>query len=149
MIVVDTNVIGYLFLSSERSMLAEGALRKDSEWAAPIIWRSELRKVLVLYIRKNIISLEHAQGIMNSALELMMEREYEVSSYEVLRLASESKCSAYDCEFIAAANDLKVPLITVDKQLLREFPAVTVSLTTFCGLSRVKTPINQPVERTR
>ena len=133
MIVVDTNVIGYLFLSSELSILAEGALKKDSEWAAPIIWRSELRNVLVLYMRKNIIILEHAQGIMNSALELMMGREYGVVSYEVLRLASESKCSAYDCEFIAAANDLKVPLITVDKQLLLEFPEVAVSLTTFCG----------------
>jgi predicted nucleic acid-binding protein len=133
MIVVDTNVIGYLFLSSKRSILAECALKKDSEWAAPIIWRSELRNVLVLYIRKNIISLEHAQGIMYGALELMIGQEYEVSSYEVLRLASESKCSAYDCEFIATANDLKVPLITVDRQLLREFPAVAVSLTTFCG----------------
>jgi hypothetical protein len=34
MIVVDTHVIGYLFLSSEQSMLAEQALKKDSEWAA-------------------------------------------------------------------------------------------------------------------
>ena len=132
MIVVDTNVIGYLFLSSEQSILSERALKKDSEWAAPIIWRSELRNVLVLYMRKKIFRLDHAQGIMNGALELMRGREYEVSSYEVLRLASESKCSAYDCEFIAAANDLKVPLITVDNQLLREFPAVAVSLTTFC-----------------
>jgi predicted nucleic acid-binding protein len=133
MIVVDTNIIGYLFLSSEQSLLAERALRKDSEWAAPVLWRSELRNVLALYMRKNLIKLEHAQHIVDDALELLRGREYEVSSYEVLRLASESKCSAYDCEFIAAANDLKVPLITVDKELLREFPAVAVSLTTFCG----------------
>ena len=133
MIVVDTNIIGYLFLSSEQSLLAELALRKDSEWAAPILWRSELRNVLALYMRKDLIKLEHAQYIMDGALELLRGREYEVSSYEVLRLASESKCSAYDCEFIAAANDLKAPLITVDKELLREFPSVAVSLTTFCG----------------
>ena len=132
MIVVDTNIIGYLFLSSEHSLLTERALIKDREWAAPILWRSELRNVLALYMRKNLITLEHAQHIMDGALELLRGREYEVSSYEVLRLASESNCSAYDCEFIAAANDLKVPLITVDKELLREFPAVAVSLTTFC-----------------
>jgi predicted nucleic acid-binding protein len=131
MIVVDTNVIGYLFLASERSVLAERALQRDSEWAAPIIWRSELRNVLVRYLRKTIITLKQAQGIMGSALELMRGREYEVSSYEVLRLASESTCSAYDCEFIAAALDLKIPLVTVDKQLLREFPAAAVSLDTF------------------
>jgi len=133
MIVVDTNIIGYLFLSSEQSLLAERALKKDSEWAAPILWRSELRNVLALYMRRNLIKLEHAQYIMDGALELLRGREYEVSSYEVLRLASESKCSAYDCEFIAAANDLKAPLVTVDKELLREFPLMTVSLTTFCG----------------
>lgn len=132
MIVVDTNIIGYLFLSSEHSLLAERALIKDREWAAPILWRSELRNVLALYMRKNLIKLEHARHIMDGALELLRSREYEVSSYEVLRLASESNCSAYDCEFIAAANDLKAPLITVDKELLREFPAVAVSLTTFC-----------------
>ncbi|MBW2340164.1 MAG: type II toxin-antitoxin system VapC family toxin [Deltaproteobacteria bacterium] len=133
MIVVDTNIIGYLFLSSEQSLLAEHALKRDSEWAAPILWRSELRNVLALYMHKDLIKLEHAQLVMDGALELLRGREYEVSSYEVLRLASESKCSAYDCEFIAAANDLKAPLITVDKGLLKEFPAVAVSLTTFCG----------------
>ena len=133
MIVVDTNVIGYLFLSSEQSLSAERALKKDSEWAAPIIWRSELRNVLALYMRQNIIKLEHAQSIMNGALELLRGREYEVSSYEVLRLASETKCSAYDCGFVAVAKDLKVSLLTFDKQLLRKFPAVAISLNTFCG----------------
>ena len=131
MIVIDTNVIGYLFLSSEQSLLAADALQKDSEWAVPILWRSELRSVLTLYVRKNIITLEQAQRIMYGALELLRGREYEISSYEVLRLASESKCSAHDCEFIATANDLKVPLVTVDRQLLREFPTVAVPLSSF------------------
>ncbi len=131
MIVVDTNVIGYLFLSSDQSLSAERALQKDIEWAAPVLWRSEFRNVLAFYMRKNIIDLQQAQIIMNSALKLLKEREYHVPSSEVLRLASESKCSAYDCEFIAVANDLKVPLITVDKQLLRAFPSVAVSLSTF------------------
>ena len=133
MIVVDTNVIGYLFLSSERSTLSERTLQKDSEWAAPTLWRSELRNVLVHYMRRHILGLEQAQSIMSGALELMGGREYDVSSYEVLRLASESKCSAYDCEFISVARDLKVPLITVDKQRLQAFPTVAVSLTAFCA----------------
>jgi len=133
MIVVDTNVIGYLFLSSDRSPLAERALQKDSMWSAPILWRSELRNVLALYTRNGLIKLEHAQFVMNGALDLLRCREYEVSSYEVLRLASESKCSTYDCEFIAAAIYLKVPLVTVDKQLLRQFSTVAVSLEAFCA----------------
>ena len=131
MIVVETNIIGYLFLSSEQSLSAEQALKKDSEWSAPILWRSEMRNVLALYLRKNLITLEQALHIMDGALELLRGREYEVSSYEVLRLASENKCSAYDCEFIAIANDLKIPLVTVDRQLLRAFPTKAVSLESF------------------
>lgn len=131
MIVVDTNVIAYLFLSNEQAILAEQALHKDYEWAAPVLWRSEFRNVLTLYMRKNIINMDQAQQIMNNALKVLRGREYDVSSFEVLRLASISKCSAYDCEFIAVANDLKVPLVTVDKQLLREFPSVAMSLKSF------------------
>jgi predicted nucleic acid-binding protein len=130
-IVVDTNVIGYLFLSSNQSLSAEQALKKDSEWAAPMLWRSEFRNVLTMYLRKHLVTLKQAQSIMEGALELMRGREYEVFSHDVLRLAAESKCSAYDCEFIAAATDLQVPLVTVDRQLLREFPTVAVSLNSF------------------
>jgi predicted nucleic acid-binding protein len=132
MIVVDTNIIAYLFLSSEQSSLAEKALKKDNQWAAPILWRSELRNVLAFYMRKHLIELNNAHHIMDAALELLRGGEYEVSTYEVLRLASESSCSAYDCEFLATAIDLQIPLITVDKKLMREFPGVAVSLNTFC-----------------
>ena len=131
MIVVDTNVIGYLFLSSDQSVLAERALKKDNEWAAPFLWRSEFRSVPTFYVRKNILNLEQAQQIMNSALKLLRGREYEVPSFEVLRLTSTSNCSAYDCAFIATANDLKVPLVTVDKQMLLEFSSVAISLNSF------------------
>ena len=82
MIVVDTNVIGYLFLSSEQSVLAERTLQKDNEWAAPILWRSEFRNVLTLYMRKGIIQWEQAQRIMNSALELLRGREYVVPNVQ-------------------------------------------------------------------
>jgi predicted nucleic acid-binding protein len=132
MIVVDTNVIGYLFLASNFSLLAEQAFQKDPLWAAPILWRSELRNLLILYLRNKYFQLDAAQRIMNSALDLLRGREYEVSSNNVLRLASESQCSAYDCEFVTIAKDLKVPLITVDRQLLRTFPNIAVSLEKFC-----------------
>ncbi|MBI9083974.1 MAG: type II toxin-antitoxin system VapC family toxin [Desulfobacterales bacterium] len=132
MIVVDTNIIGYLFLSNVQSPSAERTLTIDNDWAAPLLWRSELRNVLALYMRKKLLALAQANQIMNEALKLMRGREFEVSSYEVLRLASESRCTAYDCEFIALANDLKVPLVTVDKALLRGFPSVAVSLKLFC-----------------
>ena len=128
MIVVDTNIIGYLYLTSDHSSLAEQALLKDPLWSAPLLWRSELRSVLALYIRKELLSLSEAQRVMEEASRLMQDREYEVASHQVLNLVATSTCSAYDCEFIALAKDLDIPLITSDKQILQQFPDIAISL---------------------
>jgi hypothetical protein len=42
MIVVDTNIIGYLYLTSDRSAQSEQALIKDPHWVAPLLWRYNL-----------------------------------------------------------------------------------------------------------
>jgi predicted nucleic acid-binding protein len=128
MIVVDSNIIGYLYLNSERTSQAEQALQKDAQWAAPLLWRSEVRNVLALYLRKRLLSLEAAREIMDEALSLMTGQEYEVVSAHVLSLAARSVCTAYDCEFVALAQDLGVSLVTVDKQVLEQFPDIAISL---------------------
>ena len=51
MIVTDTNVIAYLYLEGERSVQVEKVLEKDPHWVAPLLWRSEFRNVLALYMR--------------------------------------------------------------------------------------------------
>ena len=131
MIVVDTNVIGYLYLANPNSPQAEQALRKDATWTAPLLWRSEFRSVLALHLRKQLLSLEASQQIMTEALGQMQDQEYEVDSDQVLRLAARSNCSAYDCEFVALAQELGLPLVTVDKQVLRDFPKVATALAAF------------------
>ena len=131
MIVVDTNIIGYLYLTGERSHQAEMALLKDPQWAAPLLWRSELRNVLALYMRRQHLALQDAQMLMDEATELMRGREYAVVSSQVLRRAAASSCSAYDCEFVALALDLDLPLVTVDRQVLDQFPSVAVTLDAF------------------
>jgi predicted nucleic acid-binding protein len=134
MIVVDTNIIGYLFLSSDKSTLSEQALLRDSTWAAPRLWRSEMRNVLAFYIRKGLLSLTDAQQIMTEATGLMQGQEYEVTSNQVLELVDVSNCSAYDCEFVALARDLKASLVTVDRQILKDFPDTALSLDAFVGV---------------
>ncbi len=59
--------------------------------------------------------------------------EYQVESREVLRLVEESGHTAYDCEFVALAQRLGVPLVTTDKKLLRAFPSIAVSLADAAG----------------
>ncbi len=127
MIIVDTNIIGYLYLTSERSTQAEQALRKDPQWAAPLLWRSEFRNVLALYLRRKILSLHLAQQIMAEATSLMRGHEYQVASPQVLDLVAVSTCCAYDCEFVALAQDVRVTLVTVDQQVLNQFPEIAKS----------------------
>jgi predicted nucleic acid-binding protein len=131
MIVADTNIIAYLYLEGERSAQVEKLLEKDPQWVAPLLWRSEFRNVLALYIRKRNLSLEQAQQIMQEAMLLMQGQEYEIVSSHVLDLVATSGCSAYDCEIMALAEDLGIPIVTVDKEILKEFPKVAVSLDDF------------------
>lgn len=128
MIVVDSNVLVYLYLPTELTPQAEKLLRTDPEWVAPRLWRSEVRNVLGLYIRQKLITLEQAYRIQTSAETLLADREFEVPSYEMLQLVSHSTCSAYDCEFVALAKRLRTKLVTADQKVLKTFPDTAVSL---------------------
>ena len=133
MIVADTNLICYLLLTGQHSPLAEQVLQKDAEWIAPPLWRSEFRNVLALYVRQEILTLNQSVRIFDTALELMIGHEYEVASARVLQLAHESGCSAYDCEFVVLAENLRVPLVTSDAKVLKAFPALALSPQQFCS----------------
>jgi len=124
MIVVDTNVLAYLWLPGERTKAAERLLKKDSDWNAPILWRSEFRSVLAGCLRRGDVSLETALQIVEGAEGQMRGREFSVPSPQVLARVQESECSAYDCEFIVLADELGAPLITSDEKVLKAFPAL-------------------------
>lgn len=105
MIVVDTNVLAYLLLPGPKTKLAEALLLDQPRWAAPPLWRSEWRNVLTTYLRRDLLQPSET-----------------VASEQVLQLANRSRCSAYDCEFVAAAQQLGVPLVTEDRAVLVAFP---------------------------
>jgi predicted nucleic acid-binding protein len=128
MIVADTNIISYLLLPTPYSERADKLYTTDSIWAAPVLWKSEFRNVLALYLRKELITFDKALQLQEMAESLMSEHEYDATSTQVLSLVNESNCSSYDCEFVALANYLGVKLVTQDKKVLREFPSVAVSL---------------------
>lgn len=129
MIVVDTNVLAYLYLPTDHTRHAEAWLERDSEWAAPILWRSELRNVLAGYLRREQLTFDQVLSIQAEAEGLLNGNEHEVASQRVLELVRDSDCSAYDCEFVALAMGLGVKLLTMDTKLLKAFPRQTVALT--------------------
>ena len=128
MIVVDSNVLAYLYLPCEYSTAAEALLEQDSDWAAPILWRSEFRNILAGYLRRKVITFEQANSLQREAESLLEGAEFELESLAVFELVRDSDCSAYDCEFIALAMKLDTTLITMDKKLLRAFPKRAIAL---------------------
>ncbi len=128
MIVVDTNILAYLLLPSQRTSAADSLFEQDPEWAAPVLWRSEFRNVLAGQVRRGGIALEQACRLQAEAEDLMSGNEYDVDSTQVLTLVRESECSAYDCEYVALAVTLGAKLVTRDEQVLRSFPRVAVRL---------------------
>ncbi len=128
MIVVDTNVLAYLWLPGDRTAQAERLLRSDPDWNAPLLWRSEFRNVLAGSLRRGDLDLETALRITDEAEGQMHGREFTVPSAQVLTRVASSDCSAYDCEFVVLAEELGVPLFTSDAKLLRSFSAVAKPL---------------------
>jgi predicted nucleic acid-binding protein len=128
-IVVDTNVLAYLLVPGPFTPRSEALFRRDPAWAAPTLWRSELRNVLVNLMKASRASLAAALAAMEHAEALMTEQTIEVSTPNVLGLASRSGCSAYDCEFVALAMEMDVPLVTCDRKLAKAFPIVARLLT--------------------
>lgn len=129
MIVVDSNVLAYLYLPGEHTPAAEALLERDPDWASPILWRSEFRSILAGYVRRKDLSFEQAVSLQLEAESLLAGGEFEVESRKVLELVRDSDCSAYDCEFIALAMKLNTKLFTMDKKLLRAFPNYALSIT--------------------
>ncbi len=131
MIVADTNIISYLLLPTTFSESVDTLYKIDSAWGAPILWKSEFRNVLALYLRKKIITFEKALQLQETAEDIMAKNEFDVTSSQVLSLVSKSLCSSYDCEFVALANHLNIPLVTQDKKVLQEFPSTAITITDF------------------
>ena len=123
MIVVDANVLVYFWAGGPGAPLAEAVLQRDPTWIAPLLWRSEFRSAVLKLVRAGRLTAEHASAWTRDAEIQMAGREYSVESHAVLTLAVRSGCSAYDCEYVALADDLDLPLVTFDDEVARAFPA--------------------------
>ncbi len=131
MIVVDTNVLAYLWLPGERTAAARALLEEDGAWVAPRLWRSEMRNILATYVRAGKLTLKRALEVAAAVEEQMRDSELDVETDGVLALASRSGCTAYDCEFVALAQVLETRLVTADRKLAAAFPERARLLGTF------------------
>jgi predicted nucleic acid-binding protein len=128
MIVVDSNVVAYLYLPGDFTAKAEALLQRDADWAVPLLWRSEFRNILAGYMRRQLLTFDTARNLQQEAESLLAGAEHEVDSRLVFELVRDSNCSAYDCEFVALAMTLNTKLVTMDGKILKAFPKYAVEI---------------------
>jgi predicted nucleic acid-binding protein len=126
LIVADTNLVAYLLIEGERTEIARAVWSNDPRWMLPTLWRSEFLNVLTTSVREGVLTLEQAQQTWRLALSIFSGSEIEPSGEDVLDIAAKRRLSAYDAQFVAAAIDLNVPLVTSDRRMLKQCPDVTV-----------------------
>ena len=131
MIVADNSVLVYFWLPGAFAEWAEAAKAQDGVWAAPVLWRAEFRNVLAGYLRKKLLTEAEANAAYLNVQKDLGAHEFTVPTERILKLVLASDCTAYDCEYVALAQDLNTELVTTDKQVLKAFPDLAVSLEKF------------------
>lgn len=131
MIVVDSNVVAYCWIRGVNTEIAHRVRLRDPAWHVPILWRSEVRSALAGYVWRGTLEPDDAAAIMAVAEGSLAGCEHLVASAAVLGLAARSRLSAYDCEFVALAQALAVPLVTEDAAVLKAFPETALAMERF------------------
>ncbi len=131
MIVVDTNAIAYLCIQGEKTAAVQTAARRDPDWITPPLWRDEFLNVLALSVTGRRLTEEQALTAWANAQQLMAGRESPVEASATLRLAVRTKITAYDAQFVLLAERQGARLLTDDRELLKKFPVIAISLAAF------------------
>ncbi|MDP9360912.1 MAG: type II toxin-antitoxin system VapC family toxin [Acidobacteriota bacterium] len=133
MIVADTNLIAYLLVEGEKTELARSVWKRDPRWMLPTLWRSEFLNVLTTVVRARLLTLDQAHQTWHLALTIFGANEVEPAGDAVLDLAAARHLSACDAQFVVAAVDLDVPLVTSDRRMLLACPDVAIASDRFAG----------------
>lgn len=127
MIFSDANLLIYLFVEGEFTEAAEDVLRKDGDWIVPDLWKHEFRNVLATMINNDQIEKKDAISIFDEAEAQLENQVFPVSSRQIIELSEKSGLSSYDCEFVALALVMDVPLITSDQRIVSVYPEIARS----------------------
>jgi predicted nucleic acid-binding protein len=96
-----------------------------------MLWRAEMRSILVGYLRRKSMDLADIVMVMTAMERSLTQSEHHVDSGAIFDAVQRSNCSAYDCEFVALAEALAAPLVTEDRQILAAYPQRAVRMADF------------------
>jgi predicted nucleic acid-binding protein len=131
MIVVDSSIVFALVVPRDAyHLLALAARRRDADWHAPKLFRSEFRSVAAGHLRRGELLSNVLAAAANAELAVL---PYDLTDQEVFAVIQESPLSAYDAEYVALAKRLGCSLVTTDKQVLDHYPNLAIRLQDFAA----------------
>lgn len=133
MIVVDTNIIAYLFIKGERTEQARQLYAQDPDWTTTPLWQHEFLNVLATMVKQGNRTVADALHLWHQAQALMLNQEKTITLSEALILATTHGISAYDAQYLTLAERLNCVLITEDKRLVQKFPDSAMTIQAFLG----------------
>jgi predicted nucleic acid-binding protein len=124
--VIDTNVVAYLLLGTEKFVREAAAFFSSlAEAYAPAIWEAELANVLWMATRHNVLTIEDATFRLRLADTLPIHSvPNRVLWQAALVRAHRSGIPVYDTLFVELAVRQQMPLATFDAALFKAFPDV-------------------------
>lgn len=128
MLLIDTNVLAYLYLEGVKSKAVQELAVRDPDWQSESYLLIEFTNVLTRYLAANILPLVRVQEIFAQAAQKMDGSLHTVPHFEVLPICAEFNVTAYDARFLQLAQKLGLKLITEDKKLRTAAPGLTQSI---------------------
>ena len=126
--VVDTNVVAYLLLGSERFVdEARSFMASIGEAWAPALWEAELANTIWMAVRHKVLTLDEAAERLTLADGLGIHSAPSRTLWQgALVRAHDSNVAVYDTLFVELAVRERVPLATFDGAVLKAFPDIAV-----------------------
>jgi predicted nucleic acid-binding protein len=126
--VVDTNVIAYFLLGTDRFLdEARDFMTALEEGWAPAVWEAELANVLWMATRHRVLTLDEAAKRLTLADGLGVHAVANRTLWQgALVRAHRTNTAVYDTLFVELAVREQLPLATFDAALLKAFPDIAV-----------------------
>lgn len=116
MIVVDASAVLEVLLQTDRARVVEGELLGGATLHAPHLLDLEVAQVLRRYGRSGVLSPERGREALRHFLDLRIERyPHHLFLSRVWDLRDNA--TAYDAVYLALAEALDAPLLTMDRKL--------------------------------
>jgi predicted nucleic acid-binding protein len=133
MIVADANLVIYFTVNGAWTAQAERIRSREKVWVVPSLFPHELLSVLTDHIRHNVLTKDEAIRAFRRARSLVEMAEPLPDPISIVQMWELSGCSTYDLEYVWLARELNVPLVTADREVLRAYPDLAISIEEFSG----------------